>query len=307
MERPYPGGRQVICQTMKNQGVSKAAMEIMISSICNTTLKNYDISFRKWWKFCNDHNIDVFKPNISSVISFLTGEYEKGLSYSSLNGIRSASSLIIAEDIAQDSRMKRSFQGISKSRPARPKYDRTWDPQIVLKFWQSQPANENLDLKDLSKKLITLLALVTAHCMQTFSLIDIDNIKINTNNIEILITDRIKTTKRNSTQPILTLPFYSNEKICAANTLKFYLEKTRSIRKDLKKLFISTNKPIKSVTAQTLSRWVKDALMSSGIDTTVFTAHSTRLSAHKKIGRGFRFYQKNCRLVKSIGDIREIL
>ncbi|XP_066590809.1 uncharacterized protein [Prorops nasuta] len=238
VERPYPGGRQVIWQAMEKQGVPQDTMEIMISSICNATLKNYDIPLRKWWKFCGDHTIDVFEPNIASIILFLTNEYKKGLSYSSLNGIRSALSLIIAEDIAQDHRMKRFFQGISKSRPSRAKYDRTWDPQIVLKFWQSQPANEDLELKALSKKLISLLALVTAHRMQTFSLIDINNIKISTDKIEILITDRIKTTKRDSAQPILILPFYSNEKICAANTLKFYLEKTRSVRNAIKKLHL---------------------------------------------------------------------
>ena len=67
-------------------------------------------------------------------------------------------------------------------------------------------------------------------------------------------------------------------------------------KKDYKKyLFINElellaaffKSPFKSVTTQTLSRWVKEVLNNSGIDTRIFTAHSTRhasTSAAKRNG-----------------------
>lgn len=41
-------------------------------------------------------------------------------------------------------------------------------------------------------------------------------------------------------------------------------------------MFISFKKPFKKVSANTISRWIKKTLELSGIDITVFSAHSTR-------------------------------
>lgn len=207
---------------------------------------------------------------------FLSDQYEKGLAYSTINCIRSAISLIVHVEFAGDRKVKRFFKGISNLRPARPKHDQTWDPKVVLDFYQNKPNNEELSLKELSKKLILLLALTTGHRMQTFSIINIKNIKKAESQLEIPIPDRIKTSKRNTTQPLLILPFYSNLKISVASTLLTYLNVTETIRGSTEKLFITIKKPYNTVSAQTLSHWVKDILSEAGVDTDIFSAHSTR-------------------------------
>lgn len=248
----------------------------MISSITDSTLKNYNVALKKWWLYCKEKIVDLYDPDVTEIISFLTWEFEKGLSHSSLNCIRSAISLIVKSDIAQNLMMRRFFQGLSKIRPSRPKYDYTWDPKIVINYLNTQDSNEKLDLKMISKKLITLLALITAHRMQTFSLIKLENIKISPLSIEIFIPDPIKTSRKNSMQPMLVLPvFKQNKKLCVANTLQHYIKLTEEKRGSIKNLFISINKPIKAVTSQTLSNWVKEILNESGIEK-IFTAHSIR-------------------------------
>ena len=272
-----------------------ASLEIALASIGNATLKNYDVALKKWWIFCNSRAIDLFKPDIQQILSFLTEEFEKGLSYSSINCTRSAIALIIDFEIAEDHRMKRFFKGISNLRPSRPKYDYTWDPKIVLDYFSQQPSNDNLKIGDLLKKLITLFALTTGHRMQTFSLISIDNIRILNDKIEIKIPARIKTSKRNSMQPFLILPFYSDEKLCVASALRRYLDLSKNIRTTIKNLFIFVKKPIRNVSTQTLSHWVKDILNSSKIDTTVFSAHSVRhasTSAAKRLGVDIELIRK---------------
>ena len=203
------------------------------------------------------------------------------------NCIRSAVSLIVAIDFAEDPRVKRFFKGIYKLRPSRPKYDHTWNPKVVLDFYENKSRNEELNVKDLAKKLILLLALTTGHRMQTFSIININNIKKSESQLEIRIPDRIKTSKRNSVQPLLILPFYSSSKICVASTLLVYLKATESMRGSIENLFIATRKPYKAVSVQTLSRWVKEVLLEVGVDTDIFSAHSTRhasTSAAKRQG-----------------------
>lgn len=285
MEKPCPDGRQIIREALTKQGVPESSMDIMISSISKTTLKNYEGTFNKWWRFCLERMIDFYEPSVSNVILFLTDEYEKGLSHSTLNCTRSALSLVIREKIAQDPRVQRFFQGISRLRPSKPKYNFTWDPKIVLDYFNSRKSNEELELKELCKKLITLFALVTAHRMQTFSLIKIENIFYFETKIEIAIPDRIKTSAKNNVQPNLVLPYFDNTRVCPAHALITYVERTKNIRADTENLFISNNKPIKAVSSQTLGRWVEEVLCNSGIDTTFFTAHSTRHAATSAANR----------------------
>lgn len=47
-------------------------------------------------------------------------------------------------------------------------------------------------------------------------------------------------------------------------------------------LFVSTIRPQKPVTAQTLAHWVKSLLRKTGIDTTKFTAYSEKHAAVSK-------------------------
>ena len=143
-------------------------------------------------------------------------------------------------------------------------------------------------MEELSKKVVTLLALVTGHRMQTLSLIDRSNINEVEECIEIKIPDKIKTTAPNKKQPLLIIPKYTeDESICPFSALKSYIQRTKNINSKSSKLLISFKKPFNPVSAQTISRWIKDVLENSGVDTNIFAAYSTRhasTSAAKRKG-----------------------
>lgn len=227
----------------------------------------------------------------ANVLFFLTQEYKNNASYSSLNCYRSALSLILRSSLGEDDIVKRFFKGVSKLRPSAPRYDSTWDPKVVLQLFSNWGENEStsLQLEQLSMKLITLLALMTGHRLQTFSLIDIRNIrKVDNESYEIKIPDRIKTSAPNRKQPVLRLPYFTqNKSLCIASALELYLDRTNDLRNSVFNLFISYKKPHKAVTTQTLSRWMKMILSESGVDVNIFTAYSTRhavTSAAKRAG-----------------------
>lgn len=138
----------------------------------------------------------------------------------------------------------------------------------------------------LSMKIAMLLALTTGHRMQTFAAINIHDIIKRNEKIEIKIPARIKTSHRQRNQPTLILPIYSeNSKICVATTLQSYLKKTMNIRQNTKKLLLSYRKPHKEVSTQSISRWVKELLDLCGIDTSIFTAYSTRHASTSSVKR----------------------
>ncbi|XP_024879664.1 uncharacterized protein LOC112459668 isoform X1 [Temnothorax curvispinosus] len=258
-----------------------------MASLSESTFKQYNCALKKWWIFCKDKSLSFYDAEVADIVKFLTIEFDNGASYGSLNGMRSAISLILGSEVGQNEVIKRFFKGLSKLRPPKPKYDSTWDPSLVLDYFRDL-RNEDLALDKLSKKLVSLLALVTGQRIQTLSSIDVRNIVTKENLIEIKIPERIKTSKPGKYQPVLTLPCYKeNLNICPVNTLQCYLKRTKELRKDITSLFISFKKPFKKASTQTLSRWVKDVLQESGIDTDIFSAHSTRhasTSAAKRKG-----------------------
>ena len=125
-----------------------------------------------------------------------------------------------------------------------------------------------------------LLAMTTAQRAQTLHAIYIDDIVISDN----LVMIPIKTLLKQSTQhkrkfSIHLKKLVSDPELCVVKTLECYLNRTKSIRKDYKQLFISFKEPHNPVSKDTISRWIKSVLREAGIDIDLFKAHSTRAAA----------------------------
>ena len=93
--------------------------------------------------------------------------------------------------------------------------------------------------------------------------------------------DQLFKHSRSKTQqaPLEFSGFKDNEALCPIKTLKDYLSRTKEIRNNKgigqEQLFISFRKPHNAVHAESISRWIKEVLLRSGINKEV-TAYSTR-------------------------------
>lgn len=238
------------------------------------------MSLRKWWTFCLKNNIEVFNSNSQQVVSFLNNCLTEGASYNTLNAHLAAIKLIT--NITGDMEiLKRFLKGSFRLKPSFPRYQETWDPEEVLKYLYQLYPLENISFEMLSIKLVTLLALTSAHRIQTLSKIQLNNIHNYEDRVEIIITDVLKTSYHNKTAPILKFPFFREKpELCVAKTLLFYIDATRVKRSNKDKYLILTHKkPYHIASTQTLSRWIKKALENSGIDVTKFKGYSIRHSA----------------------------
>lgn len=248
----------------------------MMSSIASSTLKQYLSHMKGWLVYCCDRKLNPFSASISEVLTYLTKKFHDGMSYGSLNSLRSALSLMAGSRIGSNDQIKRLFKGFFRLRPNKPKYSFIWDTSIVLDYIENN-YNDFSNLEICSKKTVILLLLATGQRAQTICSIEIDQIKVQNNVVYIMIPNLIKTSAPNRYQPLLTLPFFNNRpSICPAQALTNYLQITKNIRNDCKRLFVSYKKPHKAVTVSTISRWVKGVLQESGIDVSIFSAHSTR-------------------------------
>uniref|UniRef100_A0ABD2XMW6 Reverse transcriptase domain-containing protein n=1 Tax=Trichogramma kaykai TaxID=54128 RepID=A0ABD2XMW6_9HYME len=273
-------GRDHIREAFKALKVPTESLDIMLASLSVSTRKHYKASIARWLIFCEENSLNIYKAKPRDLINFLTERFRQGCSYSTLNSDRSAISLI-AGNIGEDRLVCRFLKGCFRLRPIQTRYSCTWDVEVVFNYLESKlESSEKLNLKQLSMKLVILLALVSAQRGQFLAKINVNNIVISETKITLVVTEFLKTTRPGMKHPILVLtPFTQRPKLCVFNTLKVYLEKTRLLRKSDSFLFLSYKKPYNEVGTQTLARWVRNIMKEAGIDTQIFKAHSTRHAA----------------------------
>ncbi|KYM94332.1 hypothetical protein ALC62_15034 [Cyphomyrmex costatus] len=277
MEQDFPGGRQIIRQAFLARGTPASALDATLASLSEATINQYTRPLRLWWNFCKIKEINCFSPPFSLVLEFLSSSSLGRISYSSLNTYRAAISLISSNEIGSHPLIKRFFKGVSTLKPQTPRYDFIWDPSPVIAHLASMYPHEELSLELVSRKLATLLALTTAQRLQTLAAIRFSNI-VFADSLVIKIPARLKTSKIGRPQPLLVFkPFLDKPELCIYSLTGSYIERTKELRpEDANSLFIAVRSPYNSVSAQTLGRWIKMELRAAGVNTAIFSAHSTR-------------------------------
>jgi hypothetical protein len=125
METTYPGGIQIIRGAFLKEGIPSKTIDIMISSLSSSSIKQYNCTLKKWWQYCVTHEIDCYYNDIRTVLDFLTLQYEAGANYPTLNTHRSALSLILGKRVGNDERIGRFIKGVFRIKPCLPRYQST--------------------------------------------------------------------------------------------------------------------------------------------------------------------------------------
>ena len=220
---------------------------------------------------------------MNDLLKFLVELFEQGLGYSGLNTAKSAVSSVVHVlnnvQLGEHVLIRRFIKGVFQIKPSLPRYNCTWEVDIVLNFLKNMPPLKDLSLLELSRKLVTLLALVTGQRSQTLHSLDVANIECSDVYMKIRIKDLLKQSKPNKHLPEIFISKYLlDNELCVVNIYRHFIERTKNLRTD-SRLFIKTQKPFTRISKATISHWIKDVLTRAGIDMTMFAPHSTRSAA----------------------------
>lgn len=201
-----------------------------------------------------------------------------------MNTTRSALSSFISVDgrpVGQHPLICRFLKGAFERKPPSTKYYGIWDVQTVLDFLRTYSPIASLTLKQISLKLVMLLALVSIQRKQTLLQLNINTefMKKSKNEFVFILSKHVKQSRPNYPVPPVIIPRYTvDPDVCPYLCLEHYIEQTKSLRQD-DTLLISFIKPHGAIGSQTLARWIKNVLQLSGIDIDLFKPHSTRHAA----------------------------
>ena len=270
-------------QSLVKKGLSDSSISMILESWRSSTKNQYLTNIRRWIIFCDRCNLETFTSDVVHILDFLSELYKEGLAYSAINTARSALSSFLGltdkEPIGSHSLVIRFMKGVARNRPTLPRYNSIWDVNIVLNMFRKQPLVEYLSLYDLTLRTATLLALVSAQRGQSIHLLDIACMSRTVDNFTFHLQGGFKQSRAGHECLTIVLPSYKEDiRICIVNTLSVYLERTAPLRHSTQ-LFISTVRPFKAVSNDTISRWIKVTLDLAGIDVSIFKPHSTRAAA----------------------------
>lgn len=180
------------------------------------------------------------------------------------------------------------MKGIFGLRPALPKYSNTWDVSLVLKFLKGQSPPEALSILALSRKLATLLLLLSGQRCQSMHSLHLKNITCHTDKLILRFGELLKTTRPGKHLAEIVLPAYTQVTgLCVVQTYRAYVTRTKRYRKTQGQLFLQTIKPYKPITRDTFGKWVKATMLAAGVDMGIFGPHSTRsATTSKAMGKG---------------------
>lgn len=283
----HTSGMQDIGKKLLAEGFSSSASELFLSSWRKPTQKAYDIYIRKWKDFAAETGVSPFYADITEIANFLAKLYDEGASFSALNTARSALSAFLPctelGSVGSHPSICRVLKGAFERRPALPKYHDTWDPDKVLNLLATWPEIQDLSLKQLSLRTVTLLVLLTGQRGHALWGMNVSDVRFGANDQQCMLffSGKLKTTRAGyHTKPAVVQAFPTEEKLCPVRHLKEYIRRTQDKRKEGNgKLFLSYAKPWGEISRNTFSRWVKKVLSACGIDTTVYGSHSTRSAA----------------------------
>ena len=241
--------------------------------------------------FCSERKIDLIQLSVGARVDFLAMLYEKGLSYSSINTARCALSAILDPDGAsrttfgQHPDIKRFMKGTFQCRPPLPRNNKTCDVNIVLQHIISMDDSNNLPVKEVTMKLAMLVTLTTAQRRQSLHLMDTEGMVAEKEAYTFLMDTNIKQSRptKSPSERIIRLKVYpTDKKLCVVDTCSVYLRKTRPIRGNESSLFLTSQKPHKKASRDTIRRWIQQLTQLSKIDVIVYKRHSVRSAASSK-------------------------
>ncbi|CAG2233597.1 unnamed protein product [Mytilus edulis] len=181
--------------------------------------------------------------------------------------------------------VKQLMKGVLQNNPPLPKYQFSWDLDIVLKYLSALPINKKLDFSVLGKKLSILLALAAPKRISEIARLDRRFMSRNKSSIIFHLPGLSKTQKDCNNRSVKYCKF-SKKKLCVISCIHEYELRTEHLRPVSKHepdpLLRSTKKPFKGLSSQTVGNWIKWVMKEAGIDISLFQAHSCRMVSTSK-------------------------
>ena len=213
------------------------------------TKKQYQTYLTKGENYCNSEGISPVSAFVTKGIKFSAEPVESGIGYSAVYTARSAlSTILVVNDtfsFGMHPLVKKILKGDFEEKPSLPRYEVIWDVNQVLNRLRSDPPIECISLKELTLKVVMLLALLTGQRTQTIHCLDVSHMIVTDKTCIFYLTSLQKQSKPGKhPKPIELKAFDQEHSLCIIHHLGAYIEKTSAHRNDYKPVIVELSEAI---------------------------------------------------------------
>lgn len=224
----------LVRKSLEDRGLLESATSLILQSWRKGTKQQYKPFITKWEQYCCQRKINPFSATIEHGINFLAELYHTGIGYSALNTARCALSTVCFTSehytFGQHPLVCRFLKGIFECRPSLPRYQETWDVTVVLDYLAKLGPPVKLSFKNLTLKVVMLMALLSGQRRQTLHTLSIDYMQISSEKAVFSINSLLKTSRPGKHLACIEFQAYAPDvSLCIVKHLQQYLKHTNTL------------------------------------------------------------------------------
>ena len=270
---------EVILKLAREKGLSKKVSERIVGARATSTNSLYQLRWSQFVKWCRENRFSAVRPSIDTICKFFIFLWEdKKLSVGTIKGFRSVLHSVLrhnAINISQNQDISDVIRSFIIERPVSRKDSVSWNIDIVLKYLCSrkfEPLN-SVPIKELTKKTLFLLTMALAKRVSEMQAISCEvGFTQEGAVVSLILTFRAKNDNKVRRLPrsfvvksLSQLVGHEEErKLCPVRALRYYLERTKSLRGNTKNLFLAPRNTSRPASKNGLAYYLR---------TTVLEAH----------------------------------
>uniref|UniRef100_H2ZVW1 Tyr recombinase domain-containing protein n=1 Tax=Latimeria chalumnae TaxID=7897 RepID=H2ZVW1_LATCH len=263
------------------EGLSASVISLILALRKPSTNAKYNAVFAEWQGWCSHKGAQAGTDELAAALNF-SFKFESGCSTNTVQQYGSALASVVPSLSSDKSYLL--LQGACLARPVVPKYSAFWDVDLLLNHSASVGV-QTAPLRLLSIKLATLLTLVMVARVSELTLLHICPLWMvsEPSGLSFTLKDRTKTQVAQQGTVVRLVRDQAEPTLCGVSCVERYLEVTTPLRRETSNLLLRSCAPHSPASVDTVRNWVKAALATAGIDTSIFKPHSMRGTVSSRV------------------------
>ena len=226
---------EVVRKRWIDAGFPEEVAVILLEGTRPNTRTSYQCAWRSWRNWCMERSKDPLHGSLVEVLSYLTTLKRKGYAYSSINLHKSMLSMTLEPvsdiRIGNHPLCVQFMRGLFNSNPPKPRYNHTWDVNIVLEYISFSGKCNDISLLALSCRAVIILALTSLLRVSEIAKVNKSSILFSDNDVSFYLSQPRKWQRKG---PLLriSIPKFVNSTFCPVRIIETYISRSDRFRNE---------------------------------------------------------------------------